>query len=587
MSETPVKVKKTRRKIPVKKLVKWLVILVIVVVVALWAARHFGLIGDQGKDAGRAAGQIEYTTAQVERRSIVSSLSGSGTLQPAASYTVSTLVEGEILSDTFEEGDLVEKDAVLYQVDSSDTANSIERAQISLDQAQRNYQKALDKRTVKADASGQVVSLEVEVGDKVNNNQTIARLRDSSVMTLKIPFPADDAKNFYVGQSAQVTLDGSFEVLNGTVTAVNATDEIAAGNSIQRTVTIEVQNPGGLSTGQVATAVINGVGCAGNGTFSYRSEGTLTATSAGTITAIHISEGSWVNKDQTVLTLGGEDLEDQIQSAKDSLHNNELSMENTRDQLDNYTITSPVTGTVVDKSAKTGDTISGNQALCTIYDLSYLEMTIAIDELDISKVAVGQPVTVTADAVEGRRYIGTVTKVSVVGTTSSGITSYPATIRIDEIDGLLPGMNVDAEIILTQATDVLAIPSSAVNRGNRVLVTADSPSAQNAMEDMEAPEGYVYVQVETGESNDNYIEITSGLQEGDTVAYIGAVASSDNPFAMGGRMGAMGGMPGGFSGGMPAGGNFGAGGGMPAGGGNFNRGGMAGGGGNFGGRGGN
>ena len=113
------------------------------------------------------------------------------------------------------------------------------------------------------------------------------------------------------------------------------------------------------------------------------------------------------------------------------------------------------------------------------------------------------------------------------GTTSGGITTYPVTVRIDETDGLLPGMNVDAEIVVSSADDVLAIPSAAVSRGDMVLVTADSPSAANAL-DEEAPEGYVYVPVETGVSDNSYIEILSGLQEGDTVAYLQAVSSGSS-----------------------------------------------------------
>ena len=173
-----------------------------------------------------------------------------------------------------------------------------------------------------------------------------------------------------------------------------------------------------------------------------------------------------------------------------------------------------------------------------------------IDELDISSVEVGQEVQITADAVEDQTYTGVVTEVSVAGTTSGGITTYPVTVRIDETDGLLPGMNVDAEIVISSADDVLAIPASAVNRGNTVLITADSPSASNAL-DQEAPEGYVYVEVETGVSDDSYIEIISGLQEGDTVAYLqtSSSSSSDDPMMMGGMGG---GMPGG--GGMPSGG---------------------------------
>lgn len=560
--------KKAKGKFPVKKLVKWLVILAVLVVAALAAARWFT---SRRGGAQAAGGEASYQTDSVQRRTIQSALSGSGTLQPAASYTVTTLVEGDILSDSFEEGDLVEEGQVLYRIDSSDASTNIEKAQLSLSQAQRSYNNTVKSQSVTAEAEGQVYSLEVEVGDKVANGQTIARLRDSSVMTLKLPFPADDAQSFFVGQSAQVTLDGSFETLSGTVSAVSAIDTVSAGNSILRTVTVQVDNPGGLSTGQAATAVIGGVSCAGSGTFSYRSESVVNASASGTVTALSIQEGDWVSKGQKLLTLGGDDLTNSIQNAQDSLRNAQLSMENTQEQLDNYTVTAPVSGTVVDKNKKAGETISNSsmdQTLCTIYDLSYLEMTIDIDELDISKVAVGQSVTVTADAVEGKTYEGVVTKVSVVGTTSMGITSYPATIRIDETDGLLPGMNVDAQIVLSQASDVLTIPASALSRGDRVLVTADSPSAQNALEDQEAPEGYAYVQVETGESDDLYVEITSGLQEGDTVAYLAAANDSQNMMMGMGAMGMMGGaaMPGG-GGGMPGGGggNFG-GGGMPGGG---------------------
>ena len=253
-------------------------------------------------------------------------------------------------------------------------------------------------------------------------------------------------------------------------------------------------------------------------------------------------------------------MDDQIDNAQISLNNAQTSLQNAQDKLSDYQITAPISGTVITKTAKAGDKIEGSSSgtLCTIYDLSYLEMTMSIDELDISAVVVGQTVNITADAVEGQTYTGVVTKVSVAGTTSGGITTYPVTIRIDETDGLLPGMNVDAEIVLEEASGVMAIPNGAVNRGNTVLVTADSPSAVNAL-DQEAPEGYVYVSVETGVSDESYIQILSGLQEGDTVAYL-QTSSGGSGMMMGVAMG--GGMP---SGGMPSGGM--PSGGMPSGGG--------------------
>ena len=512
-----------------------------------------------------AAAAISYTEESVAKRTITNSLTGSGTLQPANSYTVTTLIEGEVLSAKFEEGETVEADTVLYEIDSDDAAANIEKAQISLNQAQRSYESTAENQTVQANSSGTLYTLEVKKGDEVSQGQTIATIRNDSTMTLTVPFPAEDAATFYVGQAAQVTLDGSFETLSGTVETVSGSEVVGTGNTVTRKVTIAVQNPGGLSASQVAAASVNGLGSAGNGTFTYQSESTVTASASGTVTAVHASEGSTVSKGQTLITLGGDDLEDQLQNAADSLRNAELSMENTQKQLENYTITSPISGTIIDKEYKAGDTVESGKTLCTIYDLSYLEMTLSIDELDISTVEVGQAVQITADAVEGKTFTGTVTKVSVAGTTSGGITSYPVTVRIDEADELLPGMNVDAEIVLEEAADTLAIPSSAVTRGSGntslVLVTQDSPSAANAVE-QEAPEGYAYVQVETGISDDSYVQILSGLQEGDTAAYV-ARSTESGSMMMGGMPGAMGGdMPAG----MPSGMGGAPGGGMPSGG---------------------
>ena len=209
----------------------------------------------------------------------------------------------------------------------------------------------------------------------------------------------------------------------------------------------------------------------------------------------------------------------------------------------NYMVKSPISGTIVDKQYKAGDTISGTgRTLCTIYDLSYLEMTINIDELDISTVRVGQEVTITAEAVPRASYSGKITKVSLLASSGSGgATYYPVTIRLDSYDGLRPGMNVDAEIVLEAAENVIAAPSASISRGNLVLITADSPSAVNA-EEREAPEGYVYVKVETGVSDDGYTQILSGLQEGDVTAYRSSRGNGN--MKMGGMMG-MGGNSGG------------------------------------------
>ena len=500
-----------------------------------------------------AAAATSYTTAEVTRMDVSSSITGSGTLEAADSYSVTTLIEGSILTADFEEGDEVEEGTILYTIDSSDASNSLEQAEISLNQAQRSYNNQLESQedlTITAPVAGQVYSIDVEVGDDVTAGETVATIRDSQTMSLEVSFPADDASSFYVGQSATVTLDSTFETLTGTISKISGTDTVLTGNVIVRTVTIDVSNPGGLSTEQTASAAVGTATSTASGTFTYKEEETVTAEVSGEVSSIRVSEGDQVSSGQTLIVLTSDDLDDSLQSASESLRNAEISLENQYENLDDYTITSPIKGTIVDKNYNAGETTEANQVLCTIYDLSYLTMTLSVDELDIASIEVGQSVSIVADAVEDTTYTGTVTKVSVAGTSSGSATTYPVTIRIDETDGLLPGMSVDATIELASAEDVLAIPSAALNREDTVLVTADSPSAANGTlveSTAEDGEDYYSVEVTTGVSGDDYIEIVSGLQEGDTVAYIPTSSSSSEMGMM------MGGMPS-MGGGMPSGG---------------------------------
>ena len=512
-----------------KKNWKWLV-------PALCVAVAGGVFLLRPQQAKPASVDASYTEAAPERRDVTNTLSGTGTLNPANTYTVKSLVEGKVLTGTIEEGNIVEESNVLYTIDSSDASTNFEKAEIAMQQAQRSYDKVVDRQYVRAEVAGVVSSLKVTKGDEVTSGQEVAVIRDSSRMLLTLEFPAADAANFSVGQSAAVTLDGTFEQLNGTVTSVSGTDALSAGNLLTRTVTITVQNAGGLTTAQAATASINGVSSIGSATFAYQAERTLTAQAAGTVTSINVQEGSDVAKDDIILGLSGDDLTESIQSASESLRSAEISMQNLQDTMNNYTITAPISGTIIEKDAKVGDAVKTGDTLCIVYDLSYLEMSINVDELQISSISVGQQVQITADAVPDKTYVGTVTRVSMKGASNGGTTTYPVSIRIDDTDGLRPGMNANAEIVVAEAKNALVVPNAAVVRGSYVLVTKDSPSAANADTAMEAPEGFVYVPVKTGVSDDDYTQIVSGIQEGDTNGYDPSSVSSDSYYDDGGYM---------------------------------------------------
>lgn len=470
-----------------------------------------------------APASANYIQQPLERRDIVNTFNGSGTIQAADAYTVRTLVKGTVLTADFELGDEIEKGTVLYTLDSADASAECEKAQLALEEAKNGYENALDDQTIRSPIDGTLTAFLVGKGDAVQIGQELAVVRDRSVMLLGLEFPAAEAAGFSIGQKAQVLVDTTFEALEGTVRSVSGTDSASGSNLLTRTVTIAVPNPGGLTPAQAAAATVNSVGSIGSAHFRYQQEQTITAAASGTVAELCAAEGASVRRDTVLLRLSGRDLDRQSRTAQTSVRSAQLNVEAAQRALANYTITSPIRGTVVEKRVKAGDTVgtslSDNESLCTIYDMSYLEMNLAVDELKIRSLKPGQTVEIRADAVPGEVYTGVVTSVLVAGTTTGGTTTYPVTVRIDRTGELRPGMNATVQIQTEQVQDVLAVPNAALLRGSYVLVTTNSPSAANADPSMTAPEGYVYVPVRTGISDDQYIQILSGLTDGDVIGY--------------------------------------------------------------------
>ena len=511
-------------------------------------------------------------TAVAARQDITSTLSASGSLSAKDSYTVTSLVEGEVLSADFEEGDQVTEGQVLYQIDSSSmesqvtsAQNSLQRAQDDLADAQADYNEAQSKfsgNTYKSTRSGYIRNLYIEAGDRVSGGTTVADIYDDTTMKLKVPFLSADAAAIAPGTGCTVTLTDTGEMLTGTVTSVSNMDETITGGRIVRYVHVQVANPGGLTTSHMAVVTVGDMTCVEEGTFEPSVETTMTAEdldSTVEIEAVLVSEGDYVTEGTPLFSMTASSADrmmrnykSSVDSAQQQVENAQNSIESTQDTYDNYTITAPISGQVIVKNVNAGETItrdsSSETALAIIYDLSELTFEMSIDEMDIQSVEVGQKVQVVADAFEGQTFTGTVTNVSINGSYSNGVTNYPVTVTLDDAGDLIPGMNVTGTIILDEATDVLAIPADSLMRGNRVYVKDPSAEAEPGV-----PAGFRSVEVETGLISDEYVEITSGLSEGDEV-YVdeSSTDSSASMMPMGGMGGGMGGGPGG--GGAPGGG---------------------------------
>ena len=669
-------------------------LLIIILVIAILAGICSGLII---KSKNNSAVKVMYTDSPVERRTITNTITGSSSIKPNDSYNVTTIKSGDITSDTFKEGDVVKKGDKLYQFEDSDAQNSLSTAKNALAKAQQAYVDAVKQKAqtvssnnigtksaqnavtkalnslndtknnqyIQSNSAGKVKELSVKEGDHINAGAAVATLYDDSYMKLRIPFNEVDAESIQTGAAATVSVIGSGDTIYGTVKEKSSSAVSTDAHAKVVYVTVEVTNPGALTTNDYGSAEINGVACANTAQFEYVSEGTITSTASGTLENLNIAVGDSVysgqkvgyvkydNQNSTmsnaqlsyndaVLALEKQVLQNDtfsqdssIKNAQLALDDAELGIEKAQDAVDDYVVEAPIEGTVVKKNSKAGDTIDSSNAtdpLCVIYDLSSVKISIDVDETEIALIKTGQKATVTADAVEGE-FEGVVTKVPVDGVNENGVTTYTIEIQIENYGDLLPGMNVDAEIVVEEADNVIAVPVNSVNRGNIVFVKDDGTTHENDVTDIikgnkdksgktddkkkaddkddkpqssgmpvvsvdtpngdksdeisvtkesvptniDVPDGYRAIQVETGINDTDYIEIKSGLTEKDQVRTLDTESSSANasfgdPNAQDMYVvpnGNMGGMPGGgmSGGGMSGGGMSGGGGGMSGGGG--------------------
>ncbi len=219
-------------------------------------------------------------------------------------------------------------------------------------------------------------------------------------------------------------------------------------------------------------------------------------------------------------------------------------------------------------SASSGTTGTSDYSLYetaafSIASATEASVSINVDELDILSVKEGQTATVTLDALDGQEFEGTITEVSNEASSGNSSAKYPVTITFEKTEDMLLGMSASATIHVNEAEDAVLIPVDALQeKGDSTFVYTKKDSDGNLNGEVE---------VETGISNGSQVEITSGLEEGDTVYYLKAESSDTSsgknmPGGMDGRdsMPDMNGGEAPAGGQAPSGGGPGGGGGAPS-----------------------
>lgn len=185
-------------------------------------------------------------------------------------------------------------------------------------------------------------------------------------------------------------------------------------------------------------------------------------------------------------------------------------------------------GTSASEAGNTSDSGSAVTSQYSAYETAAFSIasndqatvSINVDELDITSVKTGQTAKITLDAIEGEEFEGTITSVSSEASSGSGSAKYPVEITFDKTDDMRIGMTASASISIDEAEDAVLIPVDALQeKGGKTFIYTKKDSDGNLSGEVE---------VETGLSNGNKVEITSGLESGDTVYYLKTTSSSSS-----------------------------------------------------------
>ena len=479
----------------------------------------------------------EVSSAEVTTGSISSTVSGSGTLASQGVESVDIYSSLEVDEYYVSSGDSVDENTLLATVTRASLLSAMSQVQAELDELDEELAEVSDDEasdTITASLDGRVKAVFAQEDDDV----TAVMYEYGALMLLSLDgYLAVDVawEDGAAGDSVTVTLSDGTEV-TGTVEKNNAgtVTVLISDSTADYQDTVTVTDSDGSQVGEGALYIHSQLAVTGY---------------VGTVDAVDVALDESVDAGDTLI-----ELSDTSTSASyDALLKQRSSLEEALTSLmtiyQEGGVYAPISGTVESLSESTdssssmgGDSSSVSYTtIATIAGDESMEITLSVDESDILSLEVGQEAAVTIESIGEDSYTGSVTEISTAASSSSGVTAYSVTVTLDKTEDMLSGMSASVVITIEGVENALLIPVDALHQ------TSSTSYVYTSYDESTGELGGM-VEVTTGLSNSSYVEITSGLEEGDTVYYTtSSTEESDMSdfFSMGGMD--MGGMSGGDS----------------------------------------
>lgn len=450
MAKKLVKKKKHRIFKKMKTIIKWIVILIVLLIAAL-----FALKAAITKRAESSEDAESYSTALVQRGAMEATVYGTGTTSARSQPNVLAQADGTLtelhvsVGDEVKAGDIL---AVLTNDTLDDTITDLEFALWELDEQIADTRAGSKVTTIEAPVAGRVMALYANVGD-----DALAVFRREGALAIistdgrmKVELSGDTVLG--VALNDTVTLTGETFETTGTVTDLTRQGTHATitviGDTYPMDETVAVTDAEGTTLGSGVMEI--------NKPMAVSSYG-------GTIKRVVVNVGDTVSRLDTIYTLEDSPLTLTVENLRLQRETAAKELSDAKDQRENLVVVAPCDGVIATVDVAEGDEISAGSLMMSILQGEAMNLTIAVDELDVVNVEAGQKVTITVDAFSDAEYTGEVSKIAPVGTNSGGVTTYDVELAFEsEGTGVRSGMNATGEITIDSKSDTLYVPIEAI-----------------------------------------------------------------------------------------------------------------------------
>lgn len=528
----------------------------------------------------KGAAKATYVFAQAKKDMLISTLSGSGQVSASSQVDLKTQASGQLVYLDALNGKEMKAGQLIAKLDDSDAQKSIRDAQASLESAQISYKKLTqpadalsmmqaENSLVQAqdavktaetnlgkayeDGFADVTNAFVDYPTIVNGLNDVLLGSSFSIGGFNIDYYADRIKSFDKSSKPDEYYSLAYSSFAAAKTSYTKTFNSYKATSIfSDKDKIEILISDSYEAAKKISDAIKG---ASSLVQLYKDTMTSNSADIQSLATTHLSNLNSYSAKATTHLNALASAKTSIESAKNSLENakrslqektqslvdlkagataldkqsSELSVKQREDalldakeKLNDYYVRAPFDGAIAKVSVTNGDTLSANAAVVTFVTKQKIA-TISLNEVDAAKVKVGQKANITFSAISDLNITGEVIEVDSLGTVSQGVVTYSAKIGFDtQDDRVKPGMSMSAKIIIDSKADALIVPSAAVKTSGsqKYVEMADEKideSKATAATGVELKNKTKRQIVETGLSNDTYIEIISGLNEGDYV----------------------------------------------------------------------